>query len=226
MVWHLATLFGLFLIGALVTKSSSAHTLREQFAHTTGTNFRQTLVRIVNATHAEGTHTQVHHHTIEQNHGCHITAIVNSVLQVRHEQQITRINKAIVNGVMANLTNHGAGLGRVGTIFVHKGTQVGYGARVISIEIGIVHCGFAAIGSWMDLGIIQFRIGGNLVARHGASGMQHGHFTILLGKQGGLIDQGGNVIMTVVQVLNTQLGQGSGFVRHFLRFKVSLEACQ
>mmetsp|Transcript_93918 Transcript_93918/g.270619 ORF Transcript_93918/g.270619 Transcript_93918/m.270619 type:complete len:97 (-) Transcript_93918:1109-1399(-) len=96
MVRNLATSLCLFLFRCLVTEASHGYALSQELTCSSGAYFCQTLVGIPYASLTECTHAECYHHAVKQDHCGNVSGIIDGVLQMRHEQQITGFQKAIV----------------------------------------------------------------------------------------------------------------------------------
>mmetsp|Transcript_34203 Transcript_34203/g.80565 ORF Transcript_34203/g.80565 Transcript_34203/m.80565 type:complete len:736 (-) Transcript_34203:65-2272(-) len=171
----------------------------------------------------ERAHTQLNHHSVEHDHGCDIVSIVDNLLDVGHEQQVSRLGKTIVESVVVDVADRGSLLCLFRSVFVNVGTELANECaviRVLSDRSGVDQGGFSRASSWMGGSGIDIVTGGGVLGD--TNGVEHADLTILLVEFCGLVDLSSDGIVTVVDVLEVELCHLRGFVDHALAFKVGL----
>ena len=115
---YLSSLLGLLLLGRLVAESASRNTLGQKLPDASSTDIGQTVVSFPDLSKSECRKAEDDHHTVEEDLSLDITRHANCLLNVRHEEKITRLVETIVVGMVEDMAEHGSGLGPVGTIVV------------------------------------------------------------------------------------------------------------
>lgn len=88
---------------------------------------------IVHEPLAEGAEAQRHHHSVVQDLGGNI-GLADVVLEVAHEEQVAGRVEAVVERVVCDVAEHGAGAAAVVAVLVHRHAQLPQLLRVVRLR--------------------------------------------------------------------------------------------